>query len=349
MSDRTIVSSTQTDSDTSNSSVTKWAILMALLCVMLIVAVWGTVLGNADIRLVAIPQAIFHFDGSREHLLVMNIRLPRVLAGLLAGSALAVSGAVMQAITGNPLASPGLLGVNAGAAFAVVIVMTVFGVGFGDVYVWFAFAGAGFAALVVYALGAAGTGGQPTIRLVLAGAIVGTFLTAMTSAILIFDQSTLDAVRMWTAGSVSGRTMGQVRAVAPYIMCALAASLFLGRHLMVLRLGAATARALGQNTVVWRGIAILIAVLLSGGAVALAGPIGFVGLVVPHIVRLSTGEDYRWIIPLSAVGGALLVTLADASGRLLFAAQGFPVGVTMAAIGAPFFIWLARYRVGGSW
>lgn len=326
----------------------KWAVLAALLCMMLVMAAWGTVFGSTNIRLIAIPQAIFYFDGSREHLLVMNIRLPRVLAGLLAGGALAVSGAVMQAITANPLASPGLLGVNAGAAFAVVIVMTVFGVGFGDVYVWFAFAGAGIAALLVYTLGAAGTGGQPTVRLVLAGAIVGTFLTAITSAILIFDQSTLDAVRLWTAGSLSGRTMAQVHAIAPYIVCGLVASLFLGRHLMVLRLGTDTARSLGQSTIVWRSIAVFIAVLLAGSAVALAGPIGFVGLVVPHIVRLSTGEDYRWIIPLSAIGGALLVVAADTSGRLLFAAQEFPVGVTMAAIGAPFFIWLARYRVGGN-
>lgn len=326
----------------------KWTILVVLLCLTLIISVWGIVLGNSEIRVTAIPDAIFRYDGTREHLLVMAIRLPRILAGLLAGCALAVSGAIMQAVTGNPLASPGLLGVNAGAAFAVVVVMTLFGVGFGDIYVWFAFAGAGIAALLVYTLGLLGTTGHSMVRLVLAGAVVGTFLTAMTSAILIFDQSTLDTVRLWTAGSISGRTMGQVKAVAPYILCSLAASLLLGRHLMALSLGNDAARALGQNTFFWRSIAICIAVLLSGGAVALAGPIGFVGLIVPHIVRLTTGQDYRWIIPLSAIGGALLVVAADAMGRLLFAAQGFPVGVTMAAIGAPFFIWLARYRVGSA-
>lgn len=326
---------------------TRWVILMALLCLTLVMCGWGTVIGSSGIRLVSIPEAILRFNGSREHLLIINIRLPRVLAGLLAGSALAVAGALMQAITANPLASPGLLGVNAGAAFAVVLVMTLSGVGFGDIYVWFAFAGAGFAALLVYTLGALGNAGHSNIRLVLAGAIVGTFLTAMTSAILIFDQSTLDAVRLWTAGSVSGRTIAQVRAVAPYIVSALLASLLLGRHLMALSLGTDAARSLGQNTVLWRGITIFIAVLLAGGAVALAGPIGFVGLIVPHMARLTTGEDYRWIIPFSAIGGGLLVVSADVSGRLLFATQGFPVGVTMAAIGAPFFIWLARYRTGG--
>lgn len=329
------------------SNSVKMAILTALLCLTILMSAWATVVGSSGIRLQAVPEAIFRFDGSREHLLVMTIRLPRVLACLLTGSALAVSGAIMQAVTGNPLASPGLLGVNAGAAFAVVIVMTLTGVGFGDVYVWFAFAGAAIAALLVFTLGSFGPSGQSTVRLVLAGAIVGTFLTAMTSAILIFDQSTLDAVRLWTAGSVSGRTMGQVRAVIPYLAVALAASLLLGRHLMALSLGTDTARSLGQNTLLWRGISIFVAVLLAGGAVALAGPIGFVGLVVPHVVRLTTGEDYRWIIPLSAAGGALLVVTADAAGRVIFSAQGFPVGVTMAAIGAPFFIWLARYRLRG--
>lgn len=338
----------QPDSQPPMKEAKKWTILVVLLCLTLIISVWGIVLGNSDIRITVIPDAIFRFDGTREHLLVMAIRLPRVLAGLLAGCALAVSGAIMQAITGNPLASPGLLGVNAGAAFAVVVVMTLFGVGFGDIYVWFAFAGAVLAAFLVYTLGLLGTTGHSTVRLILAGAVVGTFLTAMTSAILIFDQSTLDAVRLWTAGSISGRTMGQVKSVAPYILCALSASLLLGRHLMALSLGADAARSLGQNTFLWRSIAICIAVMLAGGAVALAGPIGFVGLIVPHIVRLSIGQDYRWIIPLSAIGGGFLIIAADALGRLLFAAQGFPVGVTMAAIGAPFFIWLARYRVGGA-
>ncbi len=336
------------DADAPLRDRTRWGILITLCCLTLIVSAWGTVAGSSDIRILSVPQAIFGYDGSREHLLVMTIRLPRVLAALLAGSALAVSGALMQAITANPLASPGLLGVNAGAAFAVVMVMTLFGVGFSNIYVWFAFAGAGSAAFLVYTLGVLGATGHSSVRLVLAGAIVSTFLTSMTSAILIFDQSTLDAVRLWTAGSVSGRTIGQVKAVWPYIAFGIASSLLLGRQLMALSLGTDAARSLGQNTVVWRGIAIFVAVLLAGGAVALAGPIGFVGLIVPHITRLTAGHDYRWIIPLSAVGGGLLVVTADLCGRLLFATQGFPVGVTMAAIGAPFFIWLARYRVGGN-
>ena len=161
---------------------------------------------------------------------------------------------------------------------------------------------------------------------------------------LIFDQNTLDSVRLWTAGSLTGRTMGQVRTVAPYMLAGFVATAVFSRQFMTLSLGADVSRTLGQNPIVWRGLAALIVILLAGSAVALAGPIGFVGLVVPHIVRLSIGIDYKWILPFAAAGGALLVVLADTLSRLLFPGQSFPVGITMALIGAPFFVWLARGR-----
>ncbi|MEI5678503.1 MULTISPECIES: FecCD family ABC transporter permease [unclassified Mesorhizobium] len=322
--------------------------LLVVFCLLVAISMWAVTLGTVSIPLQSVGNAIFDFDGSREHLLVTTIRLPRVLAALLAGSALAVSGAIMQAVTNNPLASPSLLGINAGAAFAVVLVMTLFGAGTSDVYLWYAFFGAGGAAIVVYGLGSFGLAGQSTVGLVLAGAIVATFLMSLTGAVLIFDESTLDTVRFWTAGSVSGRTMAQAAAVAPYILVGLASALLLGRHLVTLSLGADAARSLGQNPLVWRAIAVVLIILLAGSAVALAGPIGFVGLVVPHIARLTIGVDYRWIIPFSALGGALLVVGADTAGRMLFTSQSFPVGVTIALIGAPFFLWLARNRAGGA-
>lgn len=318
-----------------------------LLCLLVLAAMSAIALGTVAMAPSTIISAIFAFEGSRDHLLVTTIRLPRVIAALLAGSALAISGAIMQAVTNNPLASPGLLGINAGAAFAVVSMMSLFGAGIGDIYVWFAFLGAAVAATIVYALGSFGTVGQSPLGLVLAGAIVATFLTSLTAAVLIFDQRTLDAVRLWTAGSVTGRTMAQARTVAPYILTGLVAALFLGRHLTALSLGADASRSLGQNPVVWRGASIAIVILLAGGAVALAGPIGFVGLVVPHVVRICVGVDYRWIIPFSALGGALLVVVADMAGRLLFGSQSFPVGVTIALVGAPFFLYLARTRLMG--
>lgn len=321
--------------------------LAALLCLLAALSLLAVALGTVRLPASTILDAIFRFDGSRNHLLVVAVRLPRVIAALLAGSALAVSGAIMQAITNNPLASPGLLGINAGAAFAVVSIMTFFGAGVGDIYIWFAFAGAGVAALAVTLLSSFGPVRHSPVGLILAGAIVATFLTSLTSAVLIFDQSTLDAVRMWTAGSVTGRTMAQAATVTPYIALGLFVSLFLGRHLTTLSLGADTARSVGQNTALWRGASILTVILLAGGAVALAGPIGFVGLVVPHIVRMAVSVDYRWIIPFSALGGALLVVGADMAGRMVFGSQNFPVGVTLALVGAPFFLWLARNRMRG--
>lgn len=321
--------------------------LAALLCLLAAASLLAVALGTVRIPLSTILDAIFRFDGSRNHLLVVAVRLPRVIAALLAGSALAVSGAIMQAITNNPLASPGLLGINAGAAFAVVSIMTFFGAGVGDIYIWFAFLGAGIAAFAVTLLSSFGPIRHSPVGLILAGAIVAAFLTSLTSAVLIFDQSTLDAVRMWTAGSVTGRTMAQAATVAPYIAFGLIVSLFLGRHLTTLSLGADTARSVGQNTALWRGVAIVTVILLAGGAVALAGPIGFVGLIVPHIVRMAVSADYRWIIPFSALGGALLVVGADMAGRMIFGSQNFPVGVTIALVGAPFFLWLARNRMRG--
>jgi iron complex transport system permease protein len=318
--------------------------LVALFCLLVALSLSAVTLGASSLSLSTVFAAIFSFDGSREHLVVTMLRLPRVLAALLSGAALAVAGAIMQALTRNPLAEPGLLGVNAGAAFAVVVALGLFGFGSAEAYIWFAFGGAAAAALVVFALGSLGGSATP-LKLVLAGAVVGTFLSSLTTALLIFDQATLDTVRLWTVGSLSGRTMGQVRVVAPYIGGGLAAAFLLRGQLTTLSLGADVAQSLGQDPVIWRALNLAIVVLLAGGAVALVGPVGFAGLVVPHVMRLTVGVDYRWLIPFSAVGGAMLLVLADMAGRSLFANLTVPVGVTMALIGAPFFLWLARYRI----
>ncbi len=322
--------------------------LAILFCICILVATLSIGAGTMRLSLMTVVEAIFAFDGSRDHLVVTMLRLPRVLAGMMAGAALAVAGAVMQAATGNPLASPGLLGINAGAAFAVVTAMALQMTGSmsdGNSLIWCAFVGAAIAGFAVHSLGSLGPRGPTSLKLVLAGAVIGTFLTSLTSAILIFDQVTLDAIRLWTVGSLSGRTMAQVMGVAPYVAMGLAAALLLRGQFTTLSLGSDISGALGQSPLVWRTICVIIVVLLAGGAVALAGPVGFVGLVMPHVARLTVGADYRWVVPYSAVGGALLLVTADTVGRSLFSAQDFPVGVTMALIGAPFFLWLARYRL----
>jgi iron complex transport system permease protein len=215
-------------------------------------------------------------------------------------------------------------------------------------HAWFAFAGAAVAAVAVYAVGSVGPGGPTPLKLALAGAVFATFLTSLTTSVLIFDQGTLDQIRLWSAGSLAGRPLSASLAIAPYTIAGLGAAFLFRRQIMTLSLGTDIARSVGQNALAWRGIAAGIVVLLAGSAVALAGPIGFVGLIVPHVARLVVGVDYRWVIPFSAFGGALLLVTADGLARYALPDRNLSVGVTMAILGAPFFIYLARYRIRGA-
>jgi iron complex transport system permease protein len=319
--------------------------LLLLAGLLGVVSVWALTVGTTPMPAVKVLDALIHYDASRDHIVVVFVRLPRVLAGLLVGASFAVAGAIMQAATANPLASPDLLGINAGAAFAIVMSIILLDTQSSATHAWYAFGGAGVAAVAVYASASVGPGGATPLKLILAGAVFATFLTALTTAILIFDQGTLDQIRLWAAGSLAGRPLSASAAIAPYTVCGLAAALIFRRQVMTLSLGADVARTVGQNTLLWQALAAGMVVVLAGSAVALAGPIGFVGLVVPHAARLIVGSDYRWIIPFSALGGALLVVMADALARLALPAQSLPVGISMTLIGAPFFIYLARYRV----
>nr|WP_255720468.1 iron ABC transporter permease [Acuticoccus kalidii] len=319
-------------------------VLLGLAVALCVSAAWSLTVGTIALPLQTIVAAIIDFDGSREHLIAATVRFPRLLAGLIAGSAFAVAGAIMQAVTNNPLASPGILGINAGAALAIVVALSVVDGGAAGVYVWCAFAGAAAAAIVVYAVGSAGRGGATPLKLALAGAILSAFVGSLTTAILIFDTASLDVVRVWSIGSVEGRSLATIMAIAPYGLVGLAGALLLRGQIATLSLGPEIAAQLGQNLAVWRLAAAAIVVLLAGGAVALTGPIGFVGLFVPHAARLIVGTDYRWIIPASALGGAFVVVFCDALLRAVLPDRDVPVGIAMALIGAPFFIHLARSR-----
>ncbi len=316
-------------------------IILLILCLL-----WSITLGAADINTQTVYDALFAFDEtSFQHLIIQTVRLPRVLAGVIVGAALAVSGAIMQGLTRNPLADSGILGINSGAAFAVVMAVFLLGNPPLSTYAFFGFIGAGVAAILVYALGSMGRGGTTPLKLTLAGVILSAFVSAFTTAILLGDQETLDKIRFWTAGSLAGREMPLVLQTAPYILVGLFGSLVISRQITTISLGEDVAKGLGQNTAWVRGIAAIMVILLAGGAVALAGPIGFVGLIVPHVVRFIVGVDYRWVVPYSAVLGAILVTVADVGARIIIRPQELPVGVMMAFVGAPFFIWLARWKV----
>ncbi len=318
--------------------------LALLATATLAAALWSMTVGSSWIAPDAIFGALFSPDDSYTALIVTGVRLPRVLAALASGAALAVAGALMQAVTNNPLASPGLLGINAGAAFAVVLAILLLPPLSGGGYAWFAFAGAGLAGAGVYALGSAGAGGATPLKLALAGVIVTSFLTSLTTTVLVFDRATLDAVRMWTIGSLAGRQMETVAPLLVYVIGGLAVAIAVSRQVTTLSLGSEIAAAIGQNLVVWRLTCGALVIVLAGSAIAIAGPIGFVGLVVPHMARLLVGPDYRRIIPWSAFGGALLVVVADTVFRNSLPGIDLPVGVAMAMVGAPFFIHLARRR-----
>lgn len=325
----------------------QWRVLLPLglgLALLLLVAsvVISMAVGMADVDAYTVYESFVAFDGeSFEHLVIRTVRLPRVLGGVVVGAGLAVAGAIMQGLTRNPLASPSILGVNAGATFAVVLAVFLLGAPPLSVYAWFAMLGATVAATIVYLLGSLGPGGATPVRLTLAGAIFTAFVTALTTALLVTDQQTLDQIRFWTVGSLAGREFPLLWQTAPYILVGLLGSLLLARQLTTLSLGESVAVGLGQNTMWVKTLAMGAVVLLAGGSVALAGPVGFVGLVVPHVARFLVGVDYRWILPYAAVLGALLVTVADTTGRAV-QQQEMPVGVMLAFVGAPFFIFLAR-------
>lgn len=318
--------------------------LLTLLLAML--SLWSLTIGTTAIPLGDALHAIVSEGASYQDVVVSTIRLPRVLTAIIVGSTLGVAGALMQAVTNNPLASPDLLGISAGAAFAVVLSIVFFDAQSPLVFLWFAFGGASVAGVIVYLIASAGISGVTPVKLALSGAVLSVFLGSVSASLLIFDMKAIDTIRMWSVGSLTGKEMPAVAAVAPFALAGVAGTLLLAREVTTLSLGADVAQTVGQNVLLWRLVSGVLVVLMAGSSVALAGPIGFVGLVVPHIVRLSLGTDYRWILPFCALSGALLVVVADGLQRSL---TGFdvPVGVTLALIGTPFFIWLARSRAGG--
>ena len=300
-------------------------------------------LGAADIDPQTVWQALFQFDGSTQHLIIRTVRLPRAILAIAVGSALAVAGAITQGLTRNPLAAPDILGVNVGAALA--MVLAVFIGGNQGSYLGFAFAGAAIAAILVYWLGSLGRSGLTPLKLIIAGSALSSFLGSLTTGILILSQRTLDDIRFWLAGSLGGQDLDGLLAILPYILIGLVSALTLGRPLTLLALGEDVARGLGLRTAGIKLGAATILVLLAGSAVALAGPIGFVGLVVPHVVRFGVGVDYRWILPYSMLLGGIFLSVADIVARLLIRPQELPVGIMTALVGAPFFIYLARSRI----
>ena len=334
----------------SSSGHRSWIVLASglPLCVgLLLLSMLASIaFGAADIHPATVWAAITAFDPTdTNHLIIQTLRMPRALTAALVGAALATAGAIMQGLTRNPLADPGLLGIEAGAALAVVAAVMLLRISSMSSYALFAFAGAGVTAVVVYTLGSLGRGGPTPFKLTIAGAAVTALLSSFTTAILLFNERTLEEVRFWLVGSVAGRDMSLVAQAGPYLAIGLLMALGLGRQITTLALGDDVAAGLGQNVAWVKTLSALVTVLLAGVSVALAGPVGFVGLVIPHVVRFFVGVDYRWIIPYSILLGGSFLVGSDVVGRVIARPSELAVGVMTALIGGPVFIALVLWKV----
>ncbi|MGW6459904.1 FecCD family ABC transporter permease [Streptomyces sp. NPDC055078] len=311
-------------------------VLLALVCVASIA------IGAKPVPVSDVWHGLFDSQDTGSDVIVREVRLPRTVLGLIAGAALGIAGAVMQALTRNPLAEPGLLGVNAGAAAAVVSAISFLGVTSLTGYVWFAFAGAAAVSVLVYALG--GSRGATPVRLALAGTAATAALYGYVNAVQLLDSAALERLRFWTVGSLASADMETIAKVAPFIGAGVLLAAVLARPLNALEMGDDTARALGAHLNRTRALSMLCVTLLCGAATAACGPIVFVGLMIPHLVRAITGPDMRWILPYATVLSPVLLLGADVVGRVVTRPGELQVGIVTALIGGPVFIQLVRRR-----
>lgn len=319
--------------------------LVAAIIVLVLVVLASLAIGTRDMPLSEVLDAFFNPSGSDDQLVVLELRLPRTLLGILVGMGLGLAGGLIQALTRNPLADPGILGINAGASFAVTIGIGFFGVTSINGYIWFAFVGALLATTGVYIIGSSGRNRSvDPIRLTLAGVAVAAVLAGLTKGILLTNERAFDAFRSWDVGAIAGRGFDTITAVAPFIIIGIVLALFLSHSLNAVALGDDLAASLGTSVNRTRVFSILAVTLLAGGATAAAGPIGFIGLMIPHIARWIVGPDQRWILSYSVILSPILLLVSDVLGRIVMKPGELQVGVVTAFVGAPVLIALVRRK-----
>ncbi|WP_328582471.1 FecCD family ABC transporter permease [Streptomyces sp. NBC_00370] len=315
------------------------AVVALLLAVLLSLGVGARAVGPS-----AVFDALLHGGHSDDAEVVRQLRVPRTLLGLMVGAALALAGTALQGITRNPIADPGILGISQGSSVGVVLAISVAGVHTLSGYVWFAFAGAAVASVVVYAIASSGRGGATPVKLALGGAAVNALLVSVTQGVLTTNAATLDEFRFWQVGSVAGRDAGVAGQVWPFLLIGAVLVVSVARGLDALALGDDVAKGLGQNVATVRIVGGVGATLLTGAGVAAAGPIAFVGLAVPHIARAIVGSDHRWVLPMAALVGPVMLLVSDVIGRIVFPPSEVPAGVMTALIGVPFLVFLVRRK-----
>jgi iron complex transport system permease protein len=316
-------------------------VAVAVLALLVVGMLWSLSLGAEPISVGGIVHGVFH-SGGTDDLIIRSLRLPRVVLGLLVGAALCVAGALMQAVAANPLAAPEIMGVNGGAVFVVVLGMTVFPSLAGAPTLLLAFVGAGAAGTAVMILAGAGRGRTSPVRLALAGVTMTSLLVALTQVLVIFNENSTDGVLFWLVGGINTATWHDVTSALPWIAVGLVAALALARSLNLLALGEDMARGLGQNVERIRVSGAIVVVVLCAASVSVAGPVAFIGLIIPHIMRRLIGSNYTVLLPLCALGGATLLLYADIASRFVNPPYEEPAGVVTALIGAPVFVYLAR-------
>ncbi|WP_443217854.1 FecCD family ABC transporter permease [Saccharothrix sp. CCNWYY140] len=317
--------------------------LAALVVLLVAVCAASITFGARAIPLDAVWDALVRPNGTEIDIIVWSLRVPRTVVGVLAGLALGAAGALMQGHTRNPLADPGLLGVTQGAAFGVVFAVVVLGVDRLHGFIWFGFAGAMVASVAVFLLGAVGGRGATPVTLALAGAAVSALLYGLIAAVVLGNEQGMEIYRFWRVGSIAGRDFAVVGQILPFLVAGLVLAVVNTPGMNTLALGEDVATALGQRVARTRVLGVVAITLLVGSAVAACGPIAFLGLVVPHLARAVTGPDYRWLVPFSALLGAVLLLAADVLGRVV-TGDSFEVGILLAIIGAPVFIVLVRRK-----
>ncbi|SDZ35552.1 iron complex transport system permease protein [Evansella caseinilytica] len=316
----------------------RWIVLTLAAVLLFLACIYGLVTGSVSISLSEVWSAMIDKENALHAQIVYDLRLPRVLTGLLVGASLAVAGALLQGVMRNPLADPGIVGVSAGAGLVAVVMMILF-----PAYLYLlpfgAFIGALLAALLIYVLAAAG-GSRSPYKIILSGIAVNSLLGAAMTAVMVLYSDRVQAVLPWLAGGLSGRSWPHFSMILPYASIGLLLSAFAVRHANLLLLGDEVAKLLGHHVQRSRLFLIILSAFLAGAAASVAGLIGFVGLVVPHISRMLVGNDYKFLLPVSALGGAFLVVFADTAARSWFDPIELPVGILLSFLGAPFFLYL---------
>lgn len=319
-------------------------VILLLVCFTLSVSI-----GSANIALSDIWSAIFSYDDSKLDSIILSIRIPRALEAALIGANLGAAGALMQAVTRNPLASPSIFGINAGASAAVVFLTVVFpAAAVPMMAMGTAFIGGAVAAVTVYVIASVFSENQRDISFALVGVVIQAILASVTQMLLIFHEESTETILFWLSGSLAGSSWEKLEFLIPVSLLGLLIAIALGRTASVLSLGDDISQGLGQKMWISRMLITVTVIALAGVSVAAAGPIGFIGLMVPHIIRYTMGADYRTVIPYSAILGAVLLLAADIASRFVYYPYQTPVGVVTAFIGTPFFIYLARRRKEGS-